>query len=192
MYTYYLSIQSRNDLEKTIQQSAILDPYDILELRYTNELTAREYSAVVQLFADQLSRPGSLISYRDFVQQTNTLLQSQFHKQIHAGHLLDRFVAVYHERQQTGLQDEAGRPKENFSDADYPVDLLLVLFNLCMLRDATPRIDALHHLGCVLEGAHVGDDSVAKAISRGSFNMFCSLCLRVFHCAFLMITCTPT
>lgn len=59
VYTYYLSIQDRNSIEKAVDSYEMpIDPYELLDLRNANQIKGEQFSSLLQKFleAEQLSK----------------------------------------------------------------------------------------------------------------------------------------
>lgn len=165
VYTYYLSIQDRKLVEQRIEQEGSLDPYEILQLRHMNALTREDFESVVEACQPAI-HAAQPMTYRDFVALVTATLAQQGRPPVESGFLLDRLIRNVVARLQQGrplvaaVQPSAGDAPSSgaataaasFVDHPLPVDLLCVVLNLAMLRDAETRVAALYALGQAMEG----------------------------------------
>ena len=67
IYSYYESIQDRNRVEDKVSDAVKIEPYEIQELRYLNQLTYDQYctlcNRVIQVHREGSSSSSSIIHY---------------------------------------------------------------------------------------------------------------------------------
>eukprot|EP01038_Epipyxis_sp_PR26KG_P005969 gene5969-8223_t len=147
IYTYYVSGQNRTKVEEEAEKDACIEPFEIQELRYSNQLTLLEYKRIVQetkklCLNESNANPFDLkCTYADFI----VIVQSIINRKIQSGHILDRFILNYIINN-TNNHDKSNIKTDNSTDNLLPLDLLLVLLNLTMIENATDRILGLHSI----------------------------------------------
>jgi len=166
IYTYYLSIQNRNKVEEDVEKNLIIEPYELQQLRYANNISKETYLDIIEYIKQQYqvsSLSSVQMTYRDFIQTIQTTqsnnntttspLTSPSPLQSHPltnGHLLDRMIYQHmitpsdnnvimngHEVEEDG---------KDWYDIPVPVDYLLILFSMTMEMDVVHRLEAYHSL----------------------------------------------
>ena len=106
IYSYYESIQDRNRVEDKVSDAVKIEPYEIQELRYLNQLTYDQYctlcNRVIQVHREGSSSSSSIIhgsshtsmSYRVFIDILVEFAKSH-QLSFRSMHLLDRLVLAY-------------------------------------------------------------------------------------------------
>ena len=107
IYSYYESIQDRNRVEDKVSNAVKIEPYEIQELRYLNQLTYDQYctlcNRVIQVHREGSSSSSSIIihgsshtsmSYRVFIDILVEFAKSH-QLSFRSMHLLDRLVLAY-------------------------------------------------------------------------------------------------
>lgn len=184
IYTYYLSIQDRKKVEEIIETSAAVDPYEILQCRYMNQLSKEEYISVLQALASHISTKQP-ITYREFINlATQGLAKAQHTAPIQSGFLLDRMVQTLVQRivvdkkplvleVEPSLGPTSSAPVSSsvpvsYADEPLSADLLCVIFQLTMLREPADRCEAFFALGQMLEGNDISGHNASSDTLDGN------------------------
>ncbi len=162
-YSYYVGGQNKNKIEEEVTQLSNIEPYEMHEMRYLNNLTTEQYTEVVQHCKNHFS--SGFCTYSDFVNfvTSKTILKGI---KLQRCHLLDRFLQSYIAQTmnvthrcidnesrkalvfQPGWTTDHSDPQAEivFQEVPVSVDLLLVGLNMFMLEDANSRIEGLFRI----------------------------------------------
>ena len=138
IYTYYKSGEDRSNVEKEVSRSVSIEPYEIQELRYSNELTLAQYQNIVGYFRHHYPS-DSVIRYDEFVQQISR--NSSF--KLRNGYLFDRMVVHY--ATTNGLL-HASTEKVDVKAVKLPIMFLLVALSLALQEPPIDRIRGLFQI----------------------------------------------
>jgi hypothetical protein len=175
-YSYWVGGQNRNKVEEEVLKYSLIEPYEIQEMRYLNNVSNEEYAKAVQQCKDYFR--GGYTTYDEFVKflKTQTFVKNL---KLQQSHLLDRFIQSYITQtfQITGdanldtssrkslyfgiPKDATSPPAVKFHDVPISLDLLLVAFSLFMLEDGLGRVEGLFKL------AEINSDRAAQHTSTG-------------------------
>lgn len=159
IYTYYLSVTDRKNVEEDVEHSTIIEPYEIQQLRYANRLSKDAFLSIAKrVYEDNsatVNRGGHnklTMTYKDFVKLVQQH-SSQHHNPISNGYFLDR--VVYQHMIQPQLHSLIFRSEEECAlsngttkwyEMELPVDYLLVVLSLALESDAPFRLAVFHQL----------------------------------------------
>lgn len=174
IYSYYESGQNRNRIEEAVKSSMYIEPFEIQELRYMNQLRPKDYARIVDCVRKHFSsgEPVSYSRFVAFVRNADSLADIR----IRSTHILDRFAAQHLPVTEaassinSGLSadsnneqalERAATPQLGNRDKLFDVNALLVLLSMCILggeSDADPtrrlshyRIEELFNLAVMIE-----------------------------------------
>lgn len=162
IYTYFESGQDRNRVENKIIDASSIEPYEVNEIRFTNNMSPEEYSDLIKLCYEKFGNSKSqgehgndiMVSYREFIEFVNSHLTTK----ITAGHLLDRVVLshVMSLRQlgRSSVESDVKDQKIDIGrDLDVPIPLsfLLVVLNMAVRAPSWQRAQALFDIATQID-----------------------------------------
>jgi len=140
LFRYFRSNSKRSEVEEDLADLAVLEPYEIHDLRVSNDLTAAQYDVICDKMFDAF--PQGECTYTEFVAAVRGMVEGKFHKKLKHMHLLDRLV--------TGMSFVPGTGHDAHDAHDcerrYPLRRLLVAFNTAINAPAAERITSLDRL----------------------------------------------
>ena len=128
-------------LREEIEATALLDPLEIEDLRYSNDhLTKEVYDDIVKEF---VGKPSTMVTYGQFMKSVLTVLRRRYGEgaTIQFGHLMDRVVVKELER----IANENRASGDDLSrEVEVPVSFLLTALSLAMNSNVADRVQALY------------------------------------------------
>lgn len=128
-------------LREEIEATALLDPLEIEDLRYSNDhLTKEVYDDIVKEF---VGKPSTMVTYGQFMKSVLTVLRRRYGEgaTIQFGHLMDRVVVKELER----IANENRASGDDLSrEVEVPVSFLLTALSLAMNSTVADRVKALY------------------------------------------------
>jgi hypothetical protein len=89
IYRWVKNGSNRNDTEKSIRSSFLVDPTEIGEIRHANNITVDMYMSIAKEARREF--PSGQATYSSFIR----LVQRQLGSTLASGHVLDRIVLIY-------------------------------------------------------------------------------------------------
>lgn len=160
LYSYFVGQMNQKSCEDAIADAAPLEPYEVTELRYANNLSYEIYEDLVRECRSSLPERVRYAAFAAFIREC---LQKKHKKSVSLGHLIDRVVQVHlrsHEQAQGG--DESGSVEEGLVDRDY----LLTVLNILVNESATRRVALLHSLAAQKGACEASEEGVHVLLSR--------------------------
>lgn len=182
-YGYWRGGQNRNKVEEDVLKFANIEPYEIQEMRYLNNVTQQQFNEVADKCRSQFSTNDNFASYNEFIAYLKTircLKQWKFEN----SYVMDRFIQSYvtqtldaqynkdradaivgvidvsQRKSKYFALDELTPTKVSYKDVPISIDLLLVVFNICMVEDASERVGSLFHLA---SSSTIASDDLASS-----------------------------
>ena len=126
VYRWVRNGSNKNDKEREIRSSYLVDPGEISDLRHSNSISGLQYLGIIN--GAILAFPSGFASYSSFIRYIKSSIGIQ---QLSCSHILDRIVLNQHE----------------FSKEDvYPVAFLLTAFSTAINERAEVRISGLYEI----------------------------------------------
>lgn len=185
IYSWYKGGVNRNNLEDELSEKAIIEPYEIQELRLSNGfISGQDFDDIVRSCYATCSPAG--MSYREFIQFVKKHQQQQQQASvggmngggrsgftIQSCHLLDRVVAGYVLRSASnvsmegdtsegfsssvGTDSSAASPATtSFADVSLPRGALLTALNMTVNANFVERVDELFDIAHLEASANTG------------------------------------
>jgi hypothetical protein len=135
-YSYYITGQNRNSIEDNLTNMAVVEPYEIQEMRNMNNISLDQYkSIVISLFESGQSS----ITYNEFITTLRNRKEFDSSQLISCGYLLDRLVLSY-------LLNNCDEDSQimNYREVQIPVLFFLVCLSLLMTFNAKDRLEGLY------------------------------------------------
>ena len=151
LYSYFVGQMNQKSCEDGIADATPLEPYEVTELRYANNLTYEIYEDLLRECRRGLPER---VRYAVFTAFVTDCLQKKYKKRVSLGHLIDRVVQVH-------LQS-GGSAGEDLVDRDY----LLTVLNILVNESATQRVALLHRLAAQQDAREASEEEVHTLISR--------------------------
>ena len=130
-------------LREEIEATALLDPLEIEDLRYSNDHLIKEvYDDIVKEF---VGKPSTMVTYGQFMKSVLTVLRRRYGEgaTIQFGHLMDRVVVKELER----IANENRASGDDLSrEVEVPVSFLLTALSLAMNSTVADRVQALYNV----------------------------------------------
>lgn len=190
-YGYWRGGQNRTKVEDDVLKFANIEPYELQEMRYLNNLNPQQFNEVADKCRSHFASNDNFATYSEFIAFLKTVRCLSRWK-FENSYVLDRFVqsyvtqtldAQYHKERaedMTGVIDLSMRKlkyfpqgeglfsnKISYKDVPISVDLLLVVLNLCMVEDASQRVGSLFHLASLHDVDSDEVEASSEAASEG-------------------------
>jgi hypothetical protein len=138
LYRYFKSNSLRSEVEEDLIELTVLEPYEIHDLRVSNEISAADFDAISARMFELF--PSQELTYDEFIGAVSNIVRQKFNRELKHMHYFDRLVM--------GSTQVPGSKTlgEDATKAVVPLRRLLVAFSTVVNAVADERIVSLDRL----------------------------------------------